>query len=97
MKKIYTIAFVTCLLIFSGCSKDFLKSYDDRIVGEWSISKVNRVGFGGSTGIFLLEREQLLSTQVESWITATQKMCFLKEAGILSKKYTAMSGLKVYR
>ena len=50
MKKIYTIAIITFLLIFSGCSKDFLKSYDDRIVGEWTISKVNRVGFGGSTG-----------------------------------------------
>ena len=45
MKKIYfsTLA----LLIFTGCSKDFLKRYDDRIEGSWYISQVNRFGFGG--------------------------------------------------
>ena len=49
MKKIYTIGIIALVIIFSGCSKDFLKSYDDRIVGVWTISKVNRVGFGGNT------------------------------------------------
>ncbi|MEO8413681.1 MAG: hypothetical protein ABI472_08475 [Ginsengibacter sp.] len=48
MKRIYT-AMVASVFIFSGCSKDFLKSYDNRIVGIWSITDVNRIGFGGST------------------------------------------------
>lgn len=48
MKKIYFFAVATALL--TGCSKDFLKRYDDRIVGNWYISKVNRVGIGGDFG-----------------------------------------------
>ena len=45
MKKIY----LSTLFIFmlAGCSKDFLKRYDDRIIGRWYISDVNRVGIGG--------------------------------------------------
>ncbi len=52
MNKIYaycitvSLAFIT---FFSSCSKDFLKSYDRRIVGSWNISGVDRTGFGGST------------------------------------------------
>jgi hypothetical protein len=49
MKKIYTSVFVLSFL-FSGCSKDFLKSYDERIIGTWQITDVNKVGIGGSTG-----------------------------------------------
>ena len=45
MKKIYPP--VLALFIFAGCSKDFLKRYDDRIEGSWYISKVNRFGIGG--------------------------------------------------
>ena len=37
------------IFILSGCSKDFLKSYDTRIIGTWRISNVNRQGFGGNT------------------------------------------------
>ena len=48
MKKFYTFLFViTTLAITNGCSKDFLKSYEDRIVGTWIIDDINRVGFGG--------------------------------------------------
>jgi hypothetical protein len=46
MKKIYLL--LLPLIIFSSCSKDFLKPYDDRIVGTWHISEVNRVGIGGN-------------------------------------------------
>ena len=49
MKKIYTSVFVS-ILILTGCSKDFLKSYDDRIIGTWQITDVNKFGIGGSTG-----------------------------------------------
>lgn len=45
MKKVYL--FLLPVIIFSSCSKDFLKSYDDRVVGTWRISEVNRVGLGG--------------------------------------------------
>jgi len=46
MKKIYSILFVSFLL--AGCSKDFLKSYENRIEGVWRLVDVDRRGFGGS-------------------------------------------------
>jgi hypothetical protein len=49
MKKIYITCNAICLLFLLGCSKDFLKSYERRIVGSWLITDVNRVGLGGST------------------------------------------------
>jgi hypothetical protein len=48
MKKI-SIALILLLVIFAGCSKDFLKSYDKRIIGTWRIDDVDRFGFGGNT------------------------------------------------
>jgi hypothetical protein len=47
MKKIYLAGLAASLLIFSGCSKDVLKSYDERIIGTWQITEVNKFGFGG--------------------------------------------------
>lgn len=47
MTKIYTSFLALSLCIVSGCSKDFLKSYDDRIIGTWQITDVNKFGFGG--------------------------------------------------
>ena len=49
MKKIYSTSLLISFLFFSGCSKDILKSYDERIIGDWQITEVNRVGFGGNT------------------------------------------------
>ena len=48
MKKIYTSVFVLSFLLLAGCSKDFLKAYDDRIIGTWQITDVDRFGIGGS-------------------------------------------------
>ena len=48
MKKIYTISIVLSFVVFLGCSKDFLKKYDKRIIGTWEIADVNRVGLGGN-------------------------------------------------
>lgn len=45
MKKIYLL--LLAAIVFSSCSKDFLKPYDDRIVGTWRVSEVNRIGIGG--------------------------------------------------
>jgi hypothetical protein len=47
MKKLYF--FIISSILFFACSKDFLKRYDDRIVGSWYISDINRFGFGGNT------------------------------------------------
>ncbi|WP_205513679.1 hypothetical protein [Longitalea arenae] len=46
MKKLYlTVIPITMLL--SGCSKDFLKSYERRLVGgTWELYDVNRFGIG---------------------------------------------------
>jgi hypothetical protein len=49
MKKIYTISLVALIILISGCSKDFLKRYDKRIVGTWKIDYVNVIGLGGSS------------------------------------------------
>jgi hypothetical protein len=46
MKKIYSLLFISFLI--SSCSKDALKSYEDRIEGTWRLSDVDRRGFGGS-------------------------------------------------
>lgn len=51
MKKIYALSIIIFLGLLPGCSKDFLKSYDKRIIGTWRISDVNRVGFGGGGDI----------------------------------------------
>lgn len=48
MKKIYTTTTIFSLLLLLGCSKDFLKSYDKRIIGIWRITDVNTTGFGGN-------------------------------------------------
>lgn len=52
MKKIYFFAaLIFTSLIFSGCSKDVLKPYDDRIEGDWTLTDVDRRGFGGSLSL----------------------------------------------
>ncbi len=43
------MVFVLLLVWSSSCSKDILKSYDDRIIGNWSLSDVDKVGIGGNT------------------------------------------------
>jgi hypothetical protein len=48
MKNIYTLCIFSLLILFTSCSKDFLKKYDKRIVGTWRISDVDRFGFGGN-------------------------------------------------
>ena len=49
MKKCYLTGLLFSVLLLSSCSKDFLKSYDRRIVGVWKITDINRTGLGGST------------------------------------------------
>jgi hypothetical protein len=49
MKKLYFTGMIFSFTILAGCSKDFLKSYDKRIIGTWQITDVDRVGIGGNT------------------------------------------------
>ena len=49
MKKIYTLSVLLSFVLFLGCSKDFLKKYDKRIIGTWRISNVRNFGIGGDT------------------------------------------------
>lgn len=47
MKKHYTLILLLSLTLF-GCSKDFLKPYEDRIEGgTWELHDIDRQGFGG--------------------------------------------------
>lgn len=49
MKNIYTLStLLVALTVFSGCSKDFLKPYDDRIEGTWTLTDVDKIGFGST-------------------------------------------------
>ena len=48
MRYISTLLVLLTVFLFSGCSKDVLKRYDDRIVGTWRIADVKRYGIGGS-------------------------------------------------
>ncbi|MEO6328762.1 MAG: hypothetical protein ABIO55_07515 [Ginsengibacter sp.] len=65
MKKNYFFLIGIFFLFFlEGCSKDFLKSYENRIEGRWKLSDVDRTGIGGSTsslsfrdGVFTFDEE----------------------------------------
>ena len=50
MRKFY-IPLLASFLLLSGCSKDFLKSYDERIVGTWKIIDIDRLGFNGADNL----------------------------------------------
>lgn len=47
-RKILTLMVVFATFFFS-CSKDILKSYERRIIGQWHVRDVKRIGIGGST------------------------------------------------
>ena len=49
MKKFYFFSILVFPILFFGCSKDFLKRYEDRIEGRWQLTDVDRIGLGGST------------------------------------------------
>ena len=51
MRKLYSLAILSVLISSSGCSKDFLKSYDHRILGTWKIIDIDRYGFNGADAL----------------------------------------------
>ena len=59
MRIFYTCITLMALLFVTGCSKDFLKSYDRRIVGTWRIADIDRYGFSGSDNLPFNENGRL--------------------------------------
>ncbi len=59
MKKIYTYAapLIFFFLFAAGCSKDFLRSYEYRIIGTWRITDIDRRGPGNSNNLPFTEGE----------------------------------------
>ena len=50
MKKIYFYLLIPLtLVIFTGCSKDIFKNYENRIEGTWRLDDVDRIGFGNTS------------------------------------------------
>ena len=45
MRFPYTLTFFMIIVLTTGCSKDFLKSYDKRVLGTWKIVDIDRYGF----------------------------------------------------
>lgn len=51
MRKVYTTSSIFLLLLFCfSCSKDILKSYDKRVLGNWKINDIDKIGIGSSGG-----------------------------------------------
>jgi len=49
MNRLFTLSLFTLFGLATGCSKDLLKPYEERIIGTWEITDVDRFGIGGST------------------------------------------------
>jgi len=47
MKKSYALVGMISFILLCGCSKDILKSYENRIIGTWRITDINKFGLGG--------------------------------------------------
>ena len=53
MKKFYFYLLIPlAFVLFTSCSKDILKNYEDRIEGSWRLDDVDRIGFGTTTLAF---------------------------------------------
>jgi len=65
MKKIYLLLALSAIVLLDvSCSKDFLKTYDRRVIGTWKLRDIDRYGFGRSNnlpfkedGIFVFARD----------------------------------------
>jgi len=48
MRSLYALSTIILLsFFFAGCSKDFLKRYDKRIIGTWKVTDIDDYGIGG--------------------------------------------------
>lgn len=55
MRLTSTLYLLVSIVTLFGCSKDFLKKYDKRIIGTWRITDVDRFGIGGDADDLLLK------------------------------------------
>jgi hypothetical protein len=99
MKKIYSLYIISSLLLLFGCSKDFLKSYDDRIIGTWRIDDIDKYGLGGSINDLPLKQGGNLTFMKDGSMTYTTPSGDLFKGTWDIKKKTINSGdeSKVYR
>lgn len=58
MRALYTLLLLPAFVLSSGCSKDFLKSYDKRILGTWAIVDRDRYGFNEADALPFKEGDQ---------------------------------------
>lgn len=84
MKPLY--ASLVLLTLFTGCSKDILKRYEERIIGSWHISDVDRIGIGGSTSN-LPFREGIITFEEGRTLTYTNSSGTYQGTWDLVKKY----------
>lgn len=71
MRKWYTPLLLCIIFLFAGCSKDFLKSYDERIIGTWKIIDIDRYGFNGADNL-PFEEDDLLTFSEDGGLTFQQ-------------------------
>jgi hypothetical protein len=70
MKRISCFGiFIFALCLFPSCSKDILKTYDKRIIGNWVISDIDGYGFGGYSLAF--SEDEKFSFQDNGQLTFT--------------------------
>ena len=88
MKKIYITVIAFSHLLILGCSKDFLKSYENRIVGTWRISDVNRVGLGGNSDNLPFKEGSFIFNEDGSLIYTNLSGDVFKGSWDIRKKHT---------
>ena len=71
MRKFYALSLLSAFLLFTGCSKDFLKSYDNRIIGTWKIIDIDRFGFNGADAL-PFDEDAILTFSEDGALTFTQ-------------------------
>ena len=88
MRNVYTLvlAFLTLPLYYS-CSKDFLKPYDDRIIGTWKITDIDRFGIGSSKSLSFFEGD-LITFSDNGELIATSTGNTYRGSWDIRKEYT---------
>lgn len=63
MKSFYTLLLATTILFLGSCSKDFLKTYENRIDGEWTLVDIDRRGIGDPRPMQVQEGDRFLFSE----------------------------------
>ena len=87
-KNIHYSCIAFSLLFILGCSKDFLRSYEYRIVGTWRISDVNKIGLGGNTDNLPFKQGTFVFNEDGSLIYTNLSGAVFKGSWDIRKKHT---------